>query len=386
MRIIFFGNGFSIYQSNAQSNLLYAFARGFQENGCRSILVTMDNEYAEPSGFFGEVEFYIPLEQKNRHPDFVVRNFHKLLKYLNAVKFIRNLTKKEESAILLCYSGSILIKGFSFLLKKLFFDLSFIYIVEHPLRYKKRQNKALLSFHKNVFSILFDGQIFISEGLRSYFKTAKKNLVVPSMVLFERFIAAPESPFPFEYIGYCGRITLDKDGVHILIKGFEKISAKYPLLKLLIIGDYAYEVEKPYILSVIAELKLSDRIVFTGKISKNEMPAYLKNAKILALARPKNLQSETGFPTKLPEYLATGKPVVVTKVGDIPRYLRNGENAFMVEPDNCDAIANAFETILSDYEKALAVGARGQQLAKTVFSPRYQAQRVISFIKEIKDN
>ena len=49
---------------------------------------------------------------------------------------------------------------------------------------------------------------------------------------------------------------------------------------------------------------------------------------MLVLARPDNIQAKGGFPTKLGEYLATGNPVVVTKVGEIPNYLIDGVNAF----------------------------------------------------------
>jgi glycosyltransferase involved in cell wall biosynthesis len=385
MKIVFFGNAFSIFGSSAATNLVYAFALGFQENGCHSVLITMDNEYAEPRGFIGPVEYYIPLEKTKRNELFVIRNLYKLKKYVNIIRYLRNQKRKEESVIQICFSDSVFIMIFSFLLKILYFDMSLIYLVEHPLRFKKKLNSIIVSLYKIVFSILFNGQIFISEGLRNCFRSRKNNLVVPSMVVFERFAANRESPFPFEYIGYCGTIARGKDGVHIMIEGFEKISEKYPLLNLLIMGDFPDDSERHYFQKLTATPELADRVVYTGKISKNEMPTYLKAAKILSLARPKNLQSDTGFPTKLPEYLATGKPVVITKVGDIPKYLKNGENAFIVEPDDTDAIAEAFEVILAQYAKALEVGARGQQLAKTVFSPRYQARRVIDFISEIKE-
>lgn len=384
MKIVFFGNAFTIFGSSAATNLVYAFALGFQENGCHSVLITMENEYAEPRGFIGPVEYYIPLEKTKRNELFIIRNLQKLKKYVNIIRYLRNQKQKKESVIQICFSDTIFIMVFSFLLKILFFDVSLIYLVEHPLRFKRKLNSIAMSFYKTTFSILFNGQIFISEGLRNCFRSRNKNLVVPSMVVFERFAANRENPFPFEYIGYCGTIARGKDGVHIMINGFEKISEKFPMLKLIIMGDFPNDSEKYYFQKLTATPKLEDRVVYTGEISKSEMPYYLKEAKILALARPKNLQSETGFPTKLPEYLATGKPVVITKVGDIPKYLQNGENAFVVEPNDSDAIAEAFEVILSEYEKALEVGARGQQLAKTVFSPQFQAQRVINFIDEIK--
>lgn len=385
MKVVFFGTDFTIFGSNAATNLLYAFASGFNELACKPILITMANEYANPKGRLGEIEYYIPFEQTIRENSFFKRNFQKILKYSNVWRFIQQNTRKEEATILICFTASFYIKWYAYLLRKLFFRHSFIFMVEHPLRDKKNPSKVLYSFHKFINSAFFDGQIFISEGLKKYFKTKKKNIVVPSMVLSGRFNRSQRKPYNFDYIAYCGTISRRKDGVDTLIIGFGKICSKFPLIKLLLIGDFADTVEKSSIKILIKELNLMERVVFTGQIEKDNMPFYLNNAQILALARPTNLQSETGFPTKLPEYLATGRPVVVTKVGDIPNYL-NEENAYMVDANDADVISDAFEEILSNYEKALERGKKGRLLAETVFNPQFQARRVIDFIKELENS
>jgi len=62
-------------------------------------------------------------------------------------------------------------------------------------------------------------------------------------------------------------------------------------------------------------------------------------AKILALARPKSKVADAGFPSKLTEYLSTGNPVVVTRVGEIPYYLKDNVHAFLTEPDSVNSFA-----------------------------------------------
>ena len=70
--------------------------------------------------------------------------------------------------------------------------------------------------------------------------------------------------------------------------------------------DYKlYIVGKGVESNVIEKLKdlakkrgVAEAVVFTGPISPTEMPQMLYNAKILALARPDNLQAQNGFPTK----------------------------------------------------------------------------------------
>lgn len=87
------------------------------------------------------------------------------------------------------------------------------------------------------------------------------------------------------------------------------------------------------------QLGVQDAVIFTGKVAAEELPNYLVNASILALSRPDSLQARNGFPTKLGEYLATGNPVLVTNVGEIPLFIKHGENGFIAEESNVDDFA-----------------------------------------------
>jgi glycosyltransferase involved in cell wall biosynthesis len=130
----------------------------------------------------------------------------------------------------------------------------------------------------------------------------------------------------------------------------------------------------------VATLNMKGRIIFLGQLPRTDIPKYLTNAKILALARPQSIVSDAGFPSKLTEYLATGKPVVVTSVGDIPVYLEDNKNAFLSKPDSVDAFADKLDYVLSNYEFAQQVGEKGKELTETIFNYNFQAKRIIDFI------
>lgn len=92
------------------------------------------------------------------------------------------------------------------------------------------------------------------------------------------------------------------------------------------------------------------------------------------MARPNNRQAKGGFPTKLGEYLATSKPVVLTKVGEIPLFLTDGVNAYLSEPDNAESFAKKLDEALSNQKEARKVGLNGRHLADTVFNYRIIAK------------
>jgi len=109
----------------------------------------------------------------------------------------------------------------------------------------------------------------------------------------------------------------------------------------------------------------------------------LSKAVMLALARPENKQAEGGFPTKLGEYLATGKPVVVTNVGEISVFLKNNVNAFIARPGDAKDFADKMKLVLEDYPQALNVGQAGQELAKTTFSSAYQGELLAKWLLKL---
>ena len=99
--------------------------------------------------------------------------------------------------------------------------------------------------------------------------------------------------------------------------------------------------------SRVASLGLAERVEFTGSVERAGLPGLLKEAAAFALPRASGLFSTAGFPTKLGEYLATGKPVVVATTGDIPLYLSDGVDAFFV-PDDTRAFAARLAEMFAD--------------------------------------
>jgi len=208
--------------------------------------------------------------------------------------------------------------------------------------------------------------------------------LVPGTVDIERFQISQASPLTFEYILYCGSLTLNKDGVNILIESFKRLIQKYPEINLVLIGKGDTIEEENIIKELVVNLNIEKKVFFLGQMARMEIPSYLNNAKILALARPKSIVADAGFPSKLTEYLATGVPVVVTKVGEIPIYLKDKENAFLSEPDSAEEFADKLDFVLSNYEFAIRVGLKGKELTNTIFNYNFQVKRMIGYIQSIQ--
>lgn len=229
-----------------------------------------------------------------------------------------------------------------------------------------------------------DGLFVISSVLKQTFI----NLGVPADRTY--IVNMTVDPFRFQglekqncepYIAYCGTVSNAKDGVDCLIKSFSIVAQQNKQIKLYVIGSIPNPNERNSNLELIKELRLENQIVFTGVVPAEGMPQILKNAKVLVLARPNNLQAKNGFPTKLGEYLLTGNPVVITKTGDIPLFLKDGFSALLCEPDNCKEIANKIIWAINNYEEAMIIGKQGREVALAHFNCKTEAEKILKVIR-----
>lgn len=227
----------------------------------------------------------------------------------------------------------------------------------------------------------FDGFIVISRALENYFrpfmkKDTKKHLM-PILVETERF-SQTDTPSK-NVISYCGSMQGTKDGVPLLIDAFSKIASQFPETNLQLIGPTNFE-GFSQLQEHINELNLTNRIVFTGRVKRDEMPGLLQESRILALARSPSKQNEGNFPTKLGEYLATGRLSVVTSVGDIPDYLEHGKNALLADPGSVKDFAKQLEYGLADEKERKSIGREGRLLAENVFNNKVQGEKLLNWL------
>ncbi len=229
-----------------------------------------------------------------------------------------------------------------------------------------------------------DGLFVISTPLKELFikhGVDKNKIEIVNMIVDPtRFIDINKTSTPCKYIAYCGTISNNKDGVDLLIKSFSLISKQLPDLYLYIIGDMASNCEAMQNLRLIDDMGIKDKVILTGKISADEMPQLLKNATVLALCRPNNEQATYGFPTKLGEYLLTENPVVITKVGDIPLFLKDYETALLAVPNNIDDFANKIIWAINNTSESSEIGIRGSMVAKEKFNNEIETEKILNFI------
>jgi glycosyltransferase involved in cell wall biosynthesis len=273
---------------------------------------------------------------------------------------------------------------------KLFMEISefpdyYRYQKLNSLQFKKAEKLEFLFLKKMLFQL--SGLALMTEALmRSYnenFGNKVKRIHLPMTVDLARFTNTylPIEGLDSSYLVYVGVMNDAKDGVNILIEAFSLISNQFPEIKLMLVGPWQYDT--PNHLRMIQDFGLSDRIFWKGEMKRELIPSVLFHAKLLLLPRPDSRQAQGGFPTKLGEYLATGRPVCATRVGEIPNYLTDNDSVFFATPGSVSSFAEAMQRALSNDEFANQVGKNGKQIALKSFNNSIQGNILYNFLKSL---
>lgn len=314
----------------------------------------------------------------------MLKHLHFLLALLLLRKKIKAIHETTTLDAIVVYSINTLLLYFSLQISKklrikIFHERTELpYIVGQSTSFLGKKN---YSYYLKILIPKFDGLFVISDKLKTFFKPYNKNIKkVLTVVDTDFFKPKTKAVYNFPYIAYCGKMSGTKDGVPIMIRAFAQLLTHFPEYKLLLIGDNSDDKAIAKTLHTINKLKLENHVIFTGMVDRDIMPNLLGNARLLAVSKPNNEQNTGNFPIKAGEYLATGNPVVLTKVGEIPKYITDGEQAFLAEPDSVVSFYKKMDEALNDYEKACKIGLNGRELAKKLFDYKIQAKAMTDFI------
>lgn len=260
-------------------------------------------------------------------------------------------------------------------------------ITEHPsivdggkstrLNYKQKYKVARKLSHLFVISTKLK-EYFIKNGC------CPDNISIINMTVDPiRFENITKTNSDKEYLAYCGNASNNKDGVDKLLRAFSYVCKEREDIVLCIIGKEPSDMIHNLNIQLARDLGIIDRVCFTGLISANKIPQILVDASILLLDRPNSIQAECGFPTKLGEYLLSANPVVVTSVGDIPLFLKDGVSAMLSSPDDDKEFAEKILWLLSNKSKANEIGRNGKQIALLNFNSATETKKLIRIINSL---
>lgn len=217
----------------------------------------------------------------------------------------------------------------------------------------------------------------VAERLQTYWKVpADKIITIPNAADSELFSLMTEHPGTRTELGLGDELVviftgsfLPWHGLDNLIEAFSKVISEIPRAKLVLVGHGTTRADLE---TQARDAGLEGKVVFTGSVSHQKVPALLSIADVAVAPYP-NLPAELWFsPLKVFEYMASAKAIVASDAGQIAEVLEDGYSGLLVEPGNVEAMSEAIIKLLKNKELRLGLGqnARKEVLEKHSWKSR----------------
>jgi glycosyltransferase involved in cell wall biosynthesis len=170
-------------------------------------------------------------------------------------------------------------------------------------------------------------------------------------------------------------------GADVLAQAFVEVAQASPQARLVLIGDGD---ERPRAARILGNLIRERRVVMTGRVAPSDIPLHLAACDVLVsphVPLPGNRRF-FGSPTKLFEYMAAGKAIVASDLGQIADVLDDERTALLVDPGNPSALALALNRLSGDRELRERLG-RNAQVEAQHYTWLGNAQRIVEAFESL---
>jgi len=171
---------------------------------------------------------------------------------------------------------------------------------------------------------------------------------------------------------FTGRVVFQK-GLDLLIGALGQLRELE--WELSIIGDGSY---KNQLHQMIEEQKLTSRVRFHGWCRQEELLPILAQAQIFI-----NPSRHEGMPNAVLEAMASGLPIIATRIAGNEDLVIDGVNGFLVSSENVGELKNAIQALLTNKPLRLKMGDASRKLAEEKFSWSHSGEAYLELISKI---
>lgn len=179
-------------------------------------------------------------------------------------------------------------------------------------------------------------------------------------------------------VTFAGEICHRK-GVDILIKAWDEVNRELPRARLLLIGPNNDNLDDTYVRGIhrqIRDLKLTDRVIFTGRV--DNLNQYLQASDVFAFPSRRE-----GMPNAILEAMACGLPCVAMATSCVSGIITDGENGLIFDSDDSRQLAQHLLRLLKDPAYASQLGEEARKTMLTDFSLDSIAMRYLELYQEL---
>lgn len=179
---------------------------------------------------------------------------------------------------------------------------------------------------------------------------------------------------------YVGVFTYLK-GIDFMIHASKKVIDAHKNAIVVVLAGKGTKAEEERLYRIITSLGLENKVIFTGWVGYEDLP-YLYAASDI-LVHPSLVE---GTPLVILEAMATGKPVIATKVGGVPDMIADGVDGFIIEEKNAGQIAEKVLVLIEDEMLCKKFGENARKKIEEKFDWDLIAKRILNVYGEVIRN
>ena len=220
----------------------------------------------------------------------------------------------------------------------------------------------------------YDGYIYLTEAMRDVVAPEKPYIVMEGILNTADVATGDVARSSPRAVMYAGRLH-EKYGVMQLVDAFEQLSDIDAELWLFGEGTAVEAIRQRAV--------RNPRIRYFGRVSREEILRYEQQATLLVNPRSvKDAFTQYSFPSKTIEYMASGTPLLTTRLGGIPQ--EYFDHAFVADDNESTMLADAMKEALSLSDEAL--NQKGDKARRFVTEQKHaaaQGARVYHFLSNL---
>lgn len=198
-----------------------------------------------------------------------------------------------------------------------------------------------------------DGVICISTYLEKYYSKSSRTMLLPNTIDTEdnkwinQGYKNDSNEIKFIYAGNPGKY-FEKESLDLIVDVMSSIDSPFLRVTLEIVGVEEEEFKKIYHEKYERNARLNN-VIFSGKISHLSTVKRVKNSHYFIFFRPKTKANMAGFPTKLVESFGALTPVISNPVGDIPFYIEDKVNGYIIDNLEIEALKQEINEVIKNH-------------------------------------
>lgn len=169
-------------------------------------------------------------------------------------------------------------------------------------------------------------------------------------------------------------------GVANLMALIDSVLSQRKDVKFLLVGEGGAKEKE--LKDFVSSKGYEENVIFTGYVHHDKTPPYISAMDIVIAPYPK-LDFFYYSPMKIYEYMACGKAVVASKIGQIAEIIKDGYDGMFVEPDNIDELTDRILQLLDAPKLRRTIGTRAWNTVLKNHTWENRAERVSQICKNI---